>query len=224
MSQKLNDEQAVFRTLAENLYSAAISDILDEMGYREQAVDPNCAIRPLSPSSVVVGRARTLLNDLDSRADEPYQLAIEALDKVGPGDVVVCTSRVPLVTGIFGELSGTRVRARGGNGAIVDGFTRDGRKLLDMDFPVLCRGISPIDTTGRARVVAYDVPVKLGQREVAPGQIIFGDMDGIILIPPEAEEEVIRRALERAEVESQVRAELKSGRSMDEVWKKYHVL
>lgn len=210
--------------IAARLYAGALSDILDELGYREQAVDPTYGIRPLNPCSVVVGRARTLLNDLDARMEEPYELAIEVMDQFRPGDVLVASARVPIPTGIFGELSATCIRGRGSVGAIVDGFTRDGRKLLAMNFPVFARGMSPIDTTGRVRVVDYDVPVKLGQVTVEPGQIVFADLDGILVIPREIEDEVLEKALQRTKVETKVRSELRAGTRLQKVWKKYKVL
>jgi regulator of RNase E activity RraA len=93
-----------------------------------------------------------------------------------------------------------------------------------MEFPLFCKGISPVDTTGRVRVVDYGCPVEIGGRRIEAGQIIFADMDGIVVIPREAEDEVIAKALERAEVETAVREELRQGKTMDEVWEKYHVL
>lgn len=209
---------------AAKLYAGALSDILDELGYRKQVVDPTCGIRPIKPGAVVIGRARTLLNDLNSRMDEPYEIAIEAMDQFHPGDVLVASSRVPNPAGIFGELSATSLRARGCVGAIVDGFTRDGRKLLSMNFPVFARGVSPIDTTGRVRVIDYDVPVKLGKLTVKSGQIIFADLDGILVIPREIEDEVLEEALERTKIETKVRSELRAGARLERVWKKYNVL
>lgn len=132
----------ILKKVASTLYAAALSDILDELGYRHQVVDPAAGIRPLNAGSVVVGRARTLLNDVDSRAGEPYEMAIKAMDALQPGDVLVAASRGPICTGIFGELSATRVRARQDIGAVIDGFTGDGRKLLSMDFPVFASGRS----------------------------------------------------------------------------------
>jgi 4-hydroxy-4-methyl-2-oxoglutarate aldolase len=213
-----------FSVIAAKLYAGALSDILDEMGYRKQVVDPSCGIRPMNPDSVVIGRARTLLNDFNSKMDEPYQLAIEAMDQFQPGDVLVAASRAPHPSGIFGELSATSLRARGCVGAIVDGFTRDGRKLLSMNFPVFARGVSPVDTTGRVRVVDYDVPVKLGKLTVRSGQIIFADLDGILVIPREVEDEVLEKALERTKIETKVRSELRAGTKLEKVWKKYSVL
>jgi 4-hydroxy-4-methyl-2-oxoglutarate aldolase len=223
-SEAALSEKKIFDKIESCLYAAAFSDILDELGFRDQAVDPRSGIRPLAPGSVMIGRACTLLNRRDNDPHEPYKLAIEALDGVTMGQVIIAAGDTPLEAGIFGELSATRVTTCGGRGALIDGFTRDGRKLIEMQFPVFCRGVSPIDTTGRVRVVDYNIPLQIGNRTVAPGQIVFADMDGVILIPREAEEEVLAKALERAAVETQVREELQAGDTMDSVWKKYHVL
>lgn len=218
------DDKQVFKKMADNLYADAIADILDEMGFRDQVLDPKLSIRPLHPGMVAVGRVWTLVNDHDDRSDDPYEKAIEAMDMMKEGQLLVATGKSPLDTGIFGELSATRVWNQGGTGALVNGFSRDGRKILEMGFPLFCQGISPIDTTGRVRVVDYGCPVNLGGKEVRCGQILFADYDGLVVIPEEAEAEVIEKALERAEVETKVREELKAGATMDEVWKKYHVL
>lgn len=218
------EEKDLFDKVATHLYAGALSDILDEMGYRDQAIQPALGIRPLDPRSVVIGRALTLLNDRDNRQENPYELAIQAMDSMKPGEVLVAAGKDLLETGIFGELSATRVRHAGGRGAIINGYSRDGRKVLEMGFPLFCRGISPIDTTGRVRVVDYACRVQFGSHWIEPGQIVFADLDGIILIPVEAEREVLIKALERADVETKVRSELSAGATMDEVWNKYHVL
>jgi len=181
-------------------------------------------IRPIHPHSVVVGRALTLLNAHNTQEENPYELAIRAMDGMKPGDVLVASGKEPLETGIFGELSATRVSKAGGRGAVINGYSRDGRKILEMGFPLFCRGISPIDTTGRVRVVDINCPLSLGDRTVLPGQILFADLDGIILIPIEAEAKALEKAIERTHVETKVRMELCNGASMEEVWNKYHVL
>ncbi len=219
-----SDRHDPFEEIVAALYAGALSDILDEMGFRDQVVDPRAGIRPLRPDSVLFGRACTLLNSLDTRVDDPYALAIEAMDQMQPGDVLIAAGDQPLDVGIFGELSAARVTARGGRGALIDGFTRDGRKLIETGFPVFSKGVSPIDMTGRVRVIAYNVPLTVGGRTVRPGQLVFADLDGIVLIPKESEDDVLARALERVRVESDVRRELNAGASLDHVWQKYHVL
>ncbi|MEN6625555.1 MAG: RraA family protein [Candidatus Sumerlaeia bacterium] len=217
------DELEAFKKISATLYAGAISDIMDEMGFRHQAIDPTLGIRALHPSMVAIGRALTFQNGLSTRMDEPYEKAIEGLDSMQPGQLTIAGGYAP-VEGIMGELSATAIRKRGGVGAVVNGFTRDGRKLLDMKFPVFAKGISPIDTTGRIRVVDYNVPLQFGHIAIKPGQIVFADYDGILVIPTEAEDEIIAKALERAEVETKVREALAAGESMDTVWKRYHVL
>lgn len=217
------DELEAFKKISSALYAGAIADIMDEMGFRHQAINPTLGIRALHPSMVAIGRALTFLNGMSTRMDEPYEKAIEGLDLMQPGQLSIAGGYAP-VEGIMGELSATAIRKRGGIGAVVDGFTRDGRKLLGMNFPIFAKGISPIDTTGRIRVLDYNVPLQVGHISIKPGQIVFADYDGILVIPVEAEEEIIAKALERAEVETKVREALASGESMDTVWKRYHVL
>jgi len=213
----------LFEEMSARLYSAALSDVLDEMGLRDQVVSPLLGIRPLRSDWVVAGRAKTLYNEFNTETEDPYELAIAGLDQIEPGQVLIAGGSVEDL-GIMGELSAHRIIQRGGRGAIVNGYSRDTRQLLDLGFPVFCKGGSPIDTTGRSRVTAVDVPILFGDREVNPGQIVFADADGIVLIPQEAEEQVITVALRRVEEETEVRNDLRKGSSFREVWERYHIL
>jgi regulator of RNase E activity RraA len=217
-------EVEMFRFMEEHFYTAALSDILDALGYRDCAIKPQAMIGPLFPQAVCAGRVRTLLNaPRRTGRKNPYKLALELMDSLKPGEIAVAASNKPLEAGIMGELSATAMRARGARGCLVDGYTRDARKIIRMRFPVFARGISPIDTTDRAAVVAYDCPIVFGGRRVTPGQIVFADLDGIVFVPPAAEKEALRRALERVRTESRVRNALRGGRKAQDVWKKYRV-
>lgn len=145
------------------------------------------------------------------------------MDNLKPGDITLAGSTKPLETGIMGELSATAMKSRGARGCLVDGFTRDARKIVKMKFPVFARGVSPIDTADRAAVVKYDCPLTFAGRPVLPGQIVFADLDGIIFIPKEVEDEVIREAFKKIRAESRVRKELGAGKTARRVWKKYRV-
>jgi 4-hydroxy-4-methyl-2-oxoglutarate aldolase len=217
-------EHDLFEHLTQRAYAAAFSDILDEAGYRHQAVSPDARIRPISESFVTVGRAVTLMNAVDTNEEDPYGLVIECIDSIPSGSVLVTTGKVPLVAGIMGELTATALRARGCRGAIVNGYTRDMRKLIDMEYPTFAWGSSPIDTTGRARVVAYNIPITIGEVTVTPGDLVFADLDGIMVVPRTIEQEVLARVLERIATENTVRKELAEGKRMSEVWSKYGVL
>jgi regulator of RNase E activity RraA len=218
-------ELEMFAFMEKEFYSGAISDILDEMGFRKCAASPHALIRPLYSQAVCAGRARTLLNaPKRTGREDPYKMAIALMDSLRPGDVAVATTVRPLETGVMGELSATAMRSRGARGCLVDGYTRDARKIIRMQFPVFAKGISPIDTTDRAAVVDIDCPVVFAGRRVSPGTIVFADLDGIVFIPKEVEKEAIGEAVRRVRAESKVRKALGAGKKVREVWDKYHVM
>ncbi len=217
------DIEKYFEQMTAKLYSAALSDILDEIGCRNQVISPGLGIRPLKNEWVLVGRAKTLFNEPSDKTEDPYELAIAGLDQMEKGQILVAGGPV-IDLGIMGELSAHRMLKRGGRGAIVNGFSRDISHLLRLDFPIFCKGGTPIDTTGRSRVTAVDVPIPFGDKEIEPGEIIFADLDGIIKIPREIEEEVILKALTRVDEENRVRSDIKNGSSFREVWERYHIL
>ncbi len=215
----------MFARMEKTFYSGAISDILDEMGRTECAASPHALIRPLYPQAVCAGRIRTLLNaPMRTGREDPYKMAIALMDSLKPGDVAVASSDRPLETGIMGELSATAMRGRGARGCLVDGYTRDARKIIQMQFPVFARGISPIDTTDRAGVVDIDCPVVFAGRRVSPGTIVFADLDGIVFIPREIEKESNAEAFRRLQTEAKLRKAIGSGKKVRDVWDKYHVM
>jgi 4-hydroxy-4-methyl-2-oxoglutarate aldolase len=127
-------------------------------------------------------------------------------------------------TCLWGELLSTASVARGATGAVIDGYTRDVRQIRDMQFPVFSTGMYPVDSAGRSMVIDYDCPVSCGNVIVHPGDIVFGDVDGVVVIPAQAAQEVIRRALEKVEGENITRDELRKGATLREVYDKYGVL
>lgn len=225
MTAKRTSEIELFSFLERHFYAEALSDILDARGFRKCVVSPRAGIVPLYPAAVCAGRVRTVLNaPRKTSGDNPYKLAFELIDGLRPGDVVMTGWRGVREPGIMGELSATAMKKRGARGCLVDGYTRDARRLAVMKFPVFARGASPIDSQGRSTVVAYDCPLVFGGIRVLPGQIVFADLNGIVVIPREAETEVIKEALKKIRVESRVRSELKAGRRTQSVWDKYGVM
>jgi 4-hydroxy-4-methyl-2-oxoglutarate aldolase len=222
---KFENEIVMFEFMEKHFYAAALSDILDEKGHTECTVSPHALIKPLYHQAVCAGRIRTALNaHVNTGKDDPYKLAIDLLDSIKPGEIAVCSSDKPLETGIMGELSATSMRSRGGRGCIVDGYTRDARRIIQQQFPVFARGTSPVDTTGRAAIVDYDCPVICGGRRVVPGQIVFADLDGIVFIPRDIEMDVIYEAAKRVKVETEIRGKLGDGASLRDMWDEYGVL
>jgi regulator of RNase E activity RraA len=217
-------EQELLQYLEQHAYAAVFSDVLDEMGYPSQAVSPDTLIRPLCETFVSAGRAVTLLNAPDTNEEEPYDLVIKCIDSLSPGSILVTTGKAHLTTGIMGELTATALRVKRCRGAIVNGYTRDSRKLISMGYPTFAWGSSPIDTTGRVRVVDYNIPITIGGVDVTPGDLVFADLDGIMVIPRAVEKEVIDKVVERVSTENTVRKELAEGKSMSDVWSRYRVL
>jgi 4-hydroxy-4-methyl-2-oxoglutarate aldolase len=221
---KFKNEIELFEFMERFFYSGALSDILDAMGYPDCAASPHALIRPLFPHAICAGRIRTLLNaPRKTGRKDPYRLALNLIDSLKPGDVAVATSTKPLETGLMGELSATAMRKRGARGCLVDGYTRDARKIIRMQFPTFAKGVSPIDTTDRAAVINYDCPVIFGGRRVLSGQIVFADLDGIIFIPRDVEEKVLLETARKVRAETRVRKELLAGKKARRVWEKYHV-
>lgn len=217
-----NDTE-LFDMMEEQLYAAVISDALDAAGFRQQAL--RHTIRPLLPETVVVGRAMPVLClDVYEISDEPYQQEIAAVDSLKENDVIICSTNGSTRICFWGELLSTAAQARGARGAVIDGFIRDIRKIVAMRFPVFTTGLSPVDSNGRGEVVAYNVPIECGGVTVNPGDIVFGDADGVVIIPQNIEKTVIDAALEKVRGENQTRDALREGATLTEVYDKYGIL
>lgn len=217
-----NDTE-LFDMMEEYLYAAVISDALDATGFREQAMQHT--IRPLLPETVVVGRAMPVLClDVYEIPDEPYQQEIAAVDSLKQDDVLVCSTNGSTRICFWGELLSTAARARGARGAVIEGFIRDVRKIMQMQFPIFTTGITPVDSNGRGEVVAYNVPVECGGVTVNPGDIVFGDADGVVVIPQSVETQVIEAALEKANAENRTRDALREGATLREVYDEFGIL
>jgi regulator of RNase E activity RraA len=213
--------------MSEHLYVAAVCDILDSLGYREQAMHQR--LRPLLPDirhCGFVGRARTVRwMEIDYVVeDDPYGREIEAVDALRPGDVIVHSTDHAGSNAPWGELMSTAAMARGAVGCICDSQVRDCVRIIEMGFPVYYAGIRPLDSMGRGKVMAYDVPIRCGEVLVHPGDLIFADYDGIVVVPLAVEGEVLRLAQEIVRKESLTRDELLQGKMLREVYDKYGVL
>jgi regulator of RNase E activity RraA len=221
------DEQAILDFVGRKLHVAAVCDILDDLGYRSQAMHHR--LRPLLPDihrCGFVGRARTLRwmeTDYIVEAD-PYGLEIDFMDSLGAGDVVIHSTDYSGTNAPWGELMTTVAQLRGAVGCVADSQIRDTVQIIEMGFPVYYTGIRPLDSKGRARVMDFDVPVRCGDVLVNPGDLIFAAYDGIVVIPKDEVSRVLKLAQEKVEKESSTRQELLKGRTLREVYNQYGVL
>jgi 4-hydroxy-4-methyl-2-oxoglutarate aldolase len=209
-----------------DLSAAVLSDVMDVLGLMNQAMRP--FVRPLDENLVLVGRARTGLYMLAYEVREgenPYEVEIALVDDLKPGDVPVLACNGPTQRiAPWGELLSTAAQARGAAGCITDGLVRDVRQIREMRFPVFHGGIGPLDTKGRATMVQRDVPVECAGVKVSDGDIVFGDVDGVVVIPHERAAEVLAKAKEKVAGEGRTRDELRQGRLLREVFEKYRIL
>jgi 4-hydroxy-4-methyl-2-oxoglutarate aldolase len=218
---KAND--SLLELLRSKLYTSVVSDVLDRQGLFDQAMAAR--IRPIEPGMRLVGKAHTVLSaDVYQRPENPYIKEIGAVDALKPGDVMVAATNGSERTCLWGELLSTAARARGATGCLIDGHTRDVKRILEMGFPVFCTGFRPVDSSSRSTVIDYGCPVRCGDILVHPGDIVFADIDGVVVIPQGHLEPTVRMALEKVEGENASREMLEQGFLLREVYDRYGVL
>jgi regulator of RNase E activity RraA len=182
-------------------------------------------IRPLDRDWKLCGRAATLSAvTVAAEPKYPYAVEMECIDLLRRGEVLVATTNGDRASALWGELLSTAARARGAVGAVIDGLTRDAARLLTMGLPVFAAGFSPLDSRGRLDCITHGQPIRVGSCVIRPGDWIFGDIDGLVVVPVELADEAFRLALTKAQGENRVRDELARGRSLREVFAEFGIL
>lgn len=218
----MHDDE-LFATLRERLFPAVVGDVLDTLGFRHQFLPPS--IQPLADDMILAGRAMPVVEE-DMGAEDggaPFGLMFRALDDLRRHEVYLATGASPTYA-LWGELMTLRARQCGAAGAVLNGYARDTKGILEQGFPVFAMGRYAQDQAPRGRVTEFRVAVKIGAVEVRPGDILFGDLDGLLVIPREAEEEVIARALEKASQENLVRRAIENGMTAEQAFREFGVM
>jgi regulator of RNase E activity RraA len=201
-----------------------ISDSCDKAGLRHQILEHRLA--PLVPGSSASGRARTVRFVPDSHTDpaKPYDDAIDFIDGTQPGELIVIATDNANASAFWGELFSAAAKGRGAKGVITDGNLRDSEKIVAVGFPAFSRSRRPIDYRGRMKVDASQVKVIIGGVEIAPGDLVVADDDGVVVVPAAHEQTVIGFARDRARGESTVLEELLAGSTLRDVWTRHGIL
>ena len=231
MTTVWTDDNDLFVQARRELFTAVVGDIMDKLGFRHQFLPP--AIQPLDRAMVTIGRAMTVLeadffeetlqhshNALSSR---PFGLMLAALDDLKPNEVYICTGGSPRYA-LWGELMTTRAINCGAAGAVVNGYSRDTRGILKLGFPMFSYGSYAQDQGPRGKVVDYRIPIEIEGTRVEPGDIVFGDLDGVCVVPRGAERDVFTRAFEKALGEKTVQKTLQEGLTAREAFEKFGIL
>lgn len=219
----------LFSLMRKRLFPAVVGDVMDAMNLRHQFLPPR--IRPIDPCMVIAGRAMTVLSHDVHRLPEshqggrsaPFGLMMRALDSLQPDEAYVCTGGLPAYA-LWGELMSRRARHLKAAGAVLNGYHRDTQGILDVAFPTFSIGAYAQDQGLRGQVVDFRVPIALGQAVVHPGDIVFGDRDGVCAIPKQAETEVLQAAWTKCQGENAVRDAIDQGMGAEAAFRKYGIL
>jgi len=225
-----NDNET-FAAARRELYTAVLGDIMDQLGFYHQFLPPQ--IQPLRNDQILIGRAMTVLEAdvIETELQEsrnpvlntPFGLMLEALDDLKPNEVYLCSGASPSYA-LWGELMTARAIRCGAAGAVLNGYIRDTDGVQRQKFPVFSHGSYSQDQAPRGKVIDYRMPLEIGLTRIADGQILFGDRDGVCAIPREAEEEIFRRAFEKARGEKTVKKAIESGMTAREAFNKYGIM
>ncbi len=226
-----NNDDELFALMRTRLFPAVVGDILDTMGLLKQFLSPG--IRPLRGNMVIAGRAMPVLETNCFAASEPegqlpisrqpFGLLFQALDDLKAHEVYIATGCAPQFA-LWGGLMTTRAMHLKAAGAVLDGYSRDTPEVLESGLPVFSYGGYAQDQGPRGKVVDYRVPVEINGVRIKPGDIVFGDLDGVLIIPQHAQEEAIRKALEKSGTENKVRDAIQKGMSTVEAFKTFGVM
>jgi regulator of RNase E activity RraA len=226
-----NSDNELFTLVQRELFTGVVGDVMDKMDLQHQFLPPQ--IRPLHHDMVLLGRAMPVLSvdvfaekvagSANLLMDKPFGLMLEALDDLRNNEIYVNTGSSPR-NALWGELMSTRARKLGSRGAVLNGYVRDTTAILNMKFATFGFGSYGQDSAPRYKVVDFRVPVEIGAARIRPGDILFGDIDGVLVVPCEVENEVFSRALEKARGEKLVRKAIEDGSSAVAAFAKFGIM
>lgn len=225
-----NDDE-LFKIAKEELFVALVGDILDTLGYQHQFLPPN--IKPLNPDFVLIGRAMPVLeadvfeesaqNTNNPLMKKPFGIMFEALDDLKKNEVYICTGSSPRYA-LWGGLMSTRAMKLMAAGAVMDGYSRDTNEVLNLNFPTFSFGGYAQDQGPRGKVIDYRVPIEIKGTRINPGDIIYGDRDGVLIVPKEVETKAFMGAIEKARGEQLVKKALENGMSTVDAFNKFGIM
>jgi regulator of RNase E activity RraA len=231
MGKLWKSDDELFAMVQRELVSCVVGDVMDKLELQHQFLPPQ--IQPLREDMVVIGRAMPVLSvdvfvekiagSANPLMEKPFGLMLEALDDLRTNEVYVNTGSTPR-NALWGELMSTRASKLGSRGAVLNGYVRDTKAILKMNFPTFGFGSYGQDSGPRYKVVDFRIPVEIGAVRVRPGDILFGDIDGVLLVPAEAEAEVFTKALEKARGEKLVRKAIEEGTSAVDAFAKFGIM
>jgi len=229
--QTWKNDKELFALARQELFTALVGDVLDKLGFLHQFLPPQ--IKPLDPKMTIIGRAMPVLEtDVygevveDSQnpvMQKPFGIMFEALDSLQEDEVYICTGASPKYA-LWGGLMSARAIKLKAAGAIVNGYHRDTNEILRLGFPSFSLGSYAQDQGPRGKVIDYRITIEWDGIRISPGDIVFGDRDGVLIIPKETEEEAFAKAIEKARTEKLVLQSLQNGISAADTFDKFGIM
>ncbi len=226
-----NSDEELFALARHELFTAVVGDVMDKLGLLHQFLPPR--LQPLHDDMVAIGRAMPVLeadvftetetNSHNPVMAKPFGLMLEALDDLQANEIYICTGGSPRYA-LWGELMSTRAMKLGAAGAVVDGYSRDTFGILKLGFPTFSSGRFAQDQGPRGKVLDFRIPIEIEGVGVNPGDIVFGDIDGVLVVPQEMETEIFVRAIEKARGEKLVRKAIEDGMSTCEAFATFGIM
>jgi regulator of RNase E activity RraA len=222
MSPEWSDDPQLFDLVRRELYTPVVGDILDDLGFTHQFLPPQ--VQPMREEMTLVGRAMpVVMIDVFGKQKQPFGKLTEALDQLQPGEIYLASGG-EMRCAYWGEILTATAKKRGALGAVINGYHRDTPKVLEQNWPVFSRGRFAQDSSVRTQVLDYRCPIEIAGVWVEPGDLVFGDLDGVLVVPKKVETETIQRALTKARGEKNVRKAVEGGMSSTDAFKKYGIL
>ena len=223
-----NSDEELFALIRAELTTCPISDVMEVMGFAYPMLPHEIA--PLGAPKVMIGRAMPVRDEppiphggLKRYDSKPFGLLFESIEDLKPGEVYIASGG-PTYAARLGDMLITRAHALGAAGLVVNGNVRDVQGIGAVDVPVFCRGTYAYGLQGRHNVVDYRCTIKVGHVLVRPGDLVFGDADGVVVVPQECERDIIPKALAKARLEAKVRSAIEAGESVVDAFEKYAVM
>jgi regulator of RNase E activity RraA len=199
----------------EALFTAAVNDVLRERNLTHQTL-PN-GILPLRDEMKLAGPAFTIKGAKSLLVKDEMRERAEMLESIPEHSVVAWDTSGDDESAQWGEVMTMAAKKRGCRGAVVDGGVRDTDRVLPQNFPVFVKYRSSNGMLGRFRISGWQIPVRIGEVDIWPGDIVFGDIDGVIIVPRAIAYDVLLRAEEIAREESELKKWVEEGLSATEI-------
>jgi regulator of RNase E activity RraA len=215
MESKEFDEK--YRTRLEKLSTTNLADALDKEGMRGAVI----GIRPMYGCPRIIGRAVTMKVTAAGMWKTKYHIGVRAIDSASAGDIIVIDNRGDTNNNCWGEILSMGAKMKGVSGVVVDGAARDIDACEEFGFPVYARGAVPITARGRIMEESINEVVRIGDIQVRSGDIVMADVNGVVIVPVEKLDDVVKSAEGIVEKESAMVEELRNGANIVEVDQKY---